>query len=257
MNAVSVGGVRKRFGKTWVLDGVDLEIELGRVMVLLGPNGAGKSTLLRILAGLMSADGGSVQVLGRPLLLEQNGICKEVLYLPQGASTDPDLSAKENLEFYGGLYGIPAKARAELVSKALAAVGLSGKASVASGKLSGGMRRRLEIARCLLVRPRLLLLDEPTAALDIESRDLLQKLIRTLATEDSVAVLMTTQYPEEAERCGDAYVILSQGKALRRGLLNRDDSGTAQRWEGGLRELYLAAPQGNREQNGPGREPFA
>src|SRR5690348_2978412 len=168
---LEVVGVRKRYGKTVALDGVSLAIEEGEMFGLLGPNGAGKTTLINILCGLADADAGEVRLFGKPFSRNDREARRLVGIGTKDLSIYPDLSARENLRFFGKLYGIRGPELEQRVSELLSAVGLTDRADDRAGTFSGGMKRRLNLAAAVVHRPRLLFLDEPTTGVDPQSRN--------------------------------------------------------------------------------------
>src|SRR5262245_40571551 len=171
MNAMSeavleVTDVRKRYGETVALDGVTLAVEAGELFGLLGPNGAGKTTLIKILCGLTDADSGDVRLFGRPFRRADRDLRRRIGIGTQDLSIYPDLSARENLRFFGKLYGLGGRELETRVDEVLAAVGLTDRADDRAGTFSGGMKRRLNLAAAVVHGPQLLFLDEPTTGVD-------------------------------------------------------------------------------------------
>jgi lipooligosaccharide transport system ATP-binding protein len=214
MAAIELSGVVKTYGPITAVDGLDLEVPAGTCLGLLGPNGAGKSTTMRMLTGQAIADSGDIRVLG----YELPGRSKEARALmgvvPQLDNLDVDVSVEDNLAVFARLYRVPDVR--EAVERALELSRLSGRRRDAVDELSGGMRRRLLLARGLLHRPRLLLLDEPTVGLDPQIRTELWSLIDALRTEGTT-ILMSTHYIEEAERLADEVAVMAHGKIIARG----------------------------------------
>ncbi len=211
--AISMRGVRKRFGDITAVDGLDLEVTTGTCLGLLGPNGAGKSTTMRLLTAQAIADEGDISVLGYRLPEQSKVARAECGVVPQLDNLDVELSARENLAVFARLYRIPRAERSAAIHRALAVAGLTDRADTRADKLSGGMRRRLLIARSLVHRPRLVLLDEPTVGLDPQVRQELWALIDRLRSE-GVTVLMSTHYIEEAERLADTVALMTAGKVI-------------------------------------------
>src|SRR5215203_5949460 len=214
--AIRLRGVTKRFGEITAVDGLDLDVPEGTCVGLLGPNGAGKSTTMKMLTAQAIADAGEIQVLG----FEVPGDSKQARALcgvvPQLDNLDVELTARQNVAVFARLYRVPRAERRAAVDRALAIANLGERADTPDDKLSGGMRRRLLIARGLVHRPRLLLLDEPTVGLDPQIRQELWALIDALRSE-GVSILMSTHYIEEAQRLADTVVIMSHGKAVAAG----------------------------------------
>jgi lipooligosaccharide transport system ATP-binding protein len=209
-------GVVKRFGSVRALGGLDLKVPGGICYGLLGPNGAGKSTAMRILTGQAVADAGEVEVLGYQLPAESKLARARMGVCPQESNLDVDLRVRDVLSVFARLYRVPAVARADAVERALALAGLQARAADRALTLSGGMQRRLLIARALIHEPDLVLLDEPTVGLDPQVRHELWSLILSLR-EQGTTVLMSTHYIEEAERLADRVAIMSAGRVVAEG----------------------------------------
>jgi ABC-2 type transport system ATP-binding protein len=226
--AVDVEGVTKSFDGRVVVDGLAMQVRRGEIYGFLGPNGSGKTTFLRILCGLLKPDSGSGTCLGYDVLKESDAIKRHVGYMTQRFSLYEDLSLAENLRFVADIYEMPDAA--EAVSKMLESLGLEGRGNQLAGQLSGGWKQRLALAACLIHRPELLLLDEPTAGVDPKARRDFWEEIHRLAAE-GLTVLVTTHYMDEAERC-HRLAYIAYGKLLARGTL-RDVLGSAQltTWE--------------------------
>jgi ABC-2 type transport system ATP-binding protein len=210
-----VTGLSKSFGGKRVVDGFAISVPRGTIYGFLGPNGSGKTTTIRMLCGLLTPEAGGGTCLGFDLRHEQAAIKRRVGYMTQRFSLYEELSIKENLDFIARVYGIPQRKRA--VSEALAGLGLSDRAGQLAGTLSGGWKQRLALAACLIHRPELLLLDEPTAGVDPKARREFWDHIHELAAQ-GLTVLVSTHYMDEAERCHRlAYIadgrLLAQGTA--------------------------------------------
>ncbi|WP_344950699.1 ABC transporter ATP-binding protein [Sphaerisporangium flaviroseum] len=216
MSAISIRGVVKRYGDVTAVDGLDLEVPHGICLGLLGPNGAGKSTTMRLLTAQSRADKGEITVLGHSLPGASKRARAAMGVVPQQDNLDEELTARQNLEVFAHLYRVPKDDRAAAVGRALAVAQLVDRADTKTGNLSGGMRRRLLIARGLVHRPRLVLLDEPTVGLDPQVRQELWSLVAALRSE-GVTTLMSTHYIEEAERLADECALMSHGKVVARG----------------------------------------
>jgi lipooligosaccharide transport system ATP-binding protein len=214
--AIQLQGVRKRFGEIVAVDGLDLEVPEGICLGLLGPNGAGKSTTMRLLTAQAIADEGEIRVLGFELPGESKQARARMGVTPQQDNLDIDLTARQNLEVFARLYRIPRRERRGAVDRALAMAKLTDRADSRVEELSGGMRRRLIVARGLIHRPHLVLLDEPTVGLDPQVRQELWSVIDGLRAE-GVTVLMSTHYIEEAERLADTVAIMAEGKIVAQG----------------------------------------
>jgi ABC-2 type transport system ATP-binding protein len=211
--AIDVSGVTKRFGTRTVVNGIDLQVRRGEIYGFLGPNGSGKTTFIRMLCGLLTPDGGSGTCLGHDILKDQALIKLEVGYMTQRFSYYEDLSIRENLDFIARIYGI--KGRDEAVRQSLERLGLQNRSGQLAGELSGGWKQRLALAACLIHKPRLLLLDEPTAGVDPKARREFWDEIHRLSTE-GITILVTTHYMDEAERC-HRIACLAYGNLLVRG----------------------------------------
>ena len=208
--AIDVRGMTKRFGERTVVDHVDLQVHTGQIYGFLGPNGSGKTTFLRMLCGLLRADDGSGSVLGHDVITESEAIKREVGYMTQRFSFWEDLSIQENLDFVARMYGL--KNRRAMVRESIAQLGLADRQEQLAGQLSGGWKQRLALAACLIHRPKLLLLDEPTAGVDPKARRDFWEEIHQLAAQ-GLTFLITTHYMDEAERC-HRLAYISFGKLL-------------------------------------------
>jgi ABC-2 type transport system ATP-binding protein len=196
--AIDVHGLTKIFGSKTVVDNVSMTVEKGEIAGFLGPNGSGKTTMIRLICGLLTPDAGEGRVLGYDLRLEAAAIKREVGYMTQRFSFYEDLTIEENLNFVAGLYGLrPAR---QTVAETLADLGLTSRKGQLAGALSGGWKQRLALAACIMHRPRLLMLDEPTAGVDPKARREFWDEIHRLASE-GLTVLVSTHYMDEAERC--------------------------------------------------------
>jgi lipooligosaccharide transport system ATP-binding protein len=214
--AIRLRGVVKRFGDITAVDGLDLDVPTGTCVGLLGPNGAGKSTTMRLLTAQGIADEGEIEVLGLRLPGDSKQARAECGVVPQLDNLDTTLTVEQNLRVFSHLYRVARAERRDAIERALAIANLGERRDTRVDKLSGGMRRRLLIARALVHRPRLLLLDEPTVGLDPQVRQELWALIDGLRTE-GVSILMSTHYIEEAQRLADTVVIMSHGTAVAQG----------------------------------------
>lgn len=211
--AVRVTAVHKRYGDVIALDGLDLEIPSGITFGLLGPNGAGKSTLMKLLTGAATATSGEVEVLGRPMPASGRAVRARTGLVPQQDNLDGEITAAQSLEVYARLYGVPRGELAAAVAEGLRLARLEDRTNAFVDELSGGMRRRLLIARALLHNPDLVLLDEPTVGLDPQIRQNLWSLIDDVRASGSTVVL-TTHYIEEAERLCETVAIIDHGRVL-------------------------------------------
>ena len=211
--AIRLRDVVKRYGAITAVDGLDLDVPEGTCVGLLGPNGAGKSTTMRLLTAQAIADEGELEVLGYRLPEESKQARAELGVAPQLDNLDTTLTVRQNLLVFAHLYRIPRAERREAIERALVMAKLVDRQDTRVDKLSGGMRRRLLIARALVHRPRLVLLDEPTVGLDPQVRQELWALIDALRSEGTT-ILMSTHYIEEAQRLADTVTIMSHGKAV-------------------------------------------
>jgi lipooligosaccharide transport system ATP-binding protein len=214
--AIRLRGVVKRYGSIAAVDGLDLEVAEGTCVGLLGPNGAGKSTTMRLLTAQAIADDGEIMVLGRTLPGESKAARAECGVVPQLDNLDVTLTVEQNLRVFAHLYRVRRADRRAAVQRALEVANLVQRRDTRVDRLSGGMRRRLLIARALVHRPRLVLLDEPTVGLDPQVRQELWALVDGLRAE-GVSILMSTHYIEEAERLADTVTIMSHGSAVATG----------------------------------------
>jgi len=196
--AIDVRGMTKRFDGRTVVNGLDLSVRHGEICGFLGPNGSGKTTFIRMLCGLLRPDGGSGTCLGHDVISGSEAIRREVGYMTQRFSYYEDLSIAENLDFVARMFSLPDRRRA--VEESLERLGLAGRRSQLAGELSGGWKQRLALAACMLHKPRLLLLDEPTAGVDPKARREFWDRIHDLVAE-GMTVLISTHYMDEAERC--------------------------------------------------------
>src|SRR6476661_2953656 len=212
-SAIRLRGFVKRFGPITAVDGLDLEVPFGQCVGLLGPNGAGKSTTMKALTAQVIADEGELEVMGYELPKDSKQARALMGVVPQLDNLDVSLTVEQNLIVFTHLYRVPAKQRQDAIDNALGIANLTERRHSKVDALSGGMRRRLLIARGLLHGPRLILLDEPTVGLDPQVRQELWALIDRLRSE-GVSILMSTHYIEEAERLCDTVTIMSHGKVV-------------------------------------------
>jgi lipooligosaccharide transport system ATP-binding protein len=210
---IRLRGVRKSYGSILAVDGLDLDVPEGTCVGLLGPNGAGKSTTMKMLTAQAIADAGELEVLGHTLPGDSKVARAEMGVVPQLDNLDVTLTVEQNLRVFAHLYRIGRRERHDAIERALDLANLRERRDTKVDRLSGGMRRRLLIARALVHRPRLVLMDEPTVGLDPQVRQELWALIDALRTE-GVTILMSTHYIEEAERLADTVTIMSHGKAV-------------------------------------------
>ncbi|MEV4437323.1 ATP-binding cassette domain-containing protein [Streptomyces sp. NPDC049555] len=214
--AVETSGLVKSFGKTRAVDGLDLSVPAGAVYGVLGPNGAGKTTTLRILATLLAPDAGSARVFGHDVVREADDVRRRVSLTGQFASVDNELTGEENLVLLARLLGHSAQAARARARDLLEAFDLAESADRPARTYSGGMRRRLDVAAGLVVRPELMFLDEPTTGLDPRSRNQVWEIIRAVVRRGTT-VLLTTQYLEEADHLADRVAVIDHGKLVAEG----------------------------------------
>jgi lipooligosaccharide transport system ATP-binding protein len=228
MHAIRLRDVAKSFGPIQAVDGLDLDVPEGACVGLLGPNGAGKSTTMKMLTAQAIADRGEIEVLGHALPRESKSARAQMGVVPQQDNLDTMLTVEQNLVVFTHLYRVPRGERRAAIDRALAIANLADRRDTKVDELSGGMRRRLLIARALVHRPRLLLMDEPTVGLDPQVRQEIWALIDRLRGE-GVSILMSTHYIEEAERLADTVTIMSHGRVVAAGppqLLVGEHAGT-------------------------------
>nr|WP_049999354.1 ATP-binding cassette domain-containing protein [Halococcus sediminicola] len=209
-------GLKKSFGDTRAIDGIDLRIPRGSVYGLLGPNGAGKTTAIRILTTLLRPDAGTATVLGHDVVQDAADVRAKVSLTGQYASVDEDLTGHENLVLVGRLLGFSWRDAKKRADELLTAFGLEDAATRQVRTYSGGMRRRLDVAASLVVTPEVLFLDEPTTGLDPRSRNQVWAIIRAIAAEGTT-VLLTTQYLDEADRLADRLAVIDNGRVIAEG----------------------------------------
>jgi ABC-2 type transport system ATP-binding protein len=211
-NAIEVRELVKRFGDFTAVKGISFDVAEGEIFGLLGPNGAGKSTLIRMLTTLVSPSAGSARVGGCDIVSEANGVRRAIGVIPQAMTSDLELSAEENLIIFAKLYGVPRKKRKRLIAELLEAVELTQWADKPVKNMSGGMRRRVEIARGLVHEPQIFFLDEPTTGLDPVSRTAVWEMLRRIKQQRQLTVLITTHYMDEADRLCDRVAIVDHGE---------------------------------------------
>ena len=212
--AIDVQGLTKRFGQFTAVDGIAFGVERGEIFGLLGPNGAGKSTLIRMLTTLITPTSGSARVGGFDVVKEADGVRRSIGVIPQAMTTDLELSVEENLVIFAKLYGVPRAKRTRLIGELLEAVELAQWADKPVKNLSGGMRRRVEIARGLVHEPSIFFLDEPTTGLDPVSRVAVWEMLQQIKAQRDLTVLVTTHYMDEADRLCDRVAIVDHGRLV-------------------------------------------
>jgi ABC-2 type transport system ATP-binding protein len=215
--ALSLLDIRARYGPRLALDGVSLDVRRGEIVGLLGPNGSGKSTLIAVAAGLLDPCAGEVAIEGQPRAADPRGFAARIGLVPQDSALYDELTAGENLLFFGRLYALSGHDLRRRVARTLSRVGLAGRGNERVGTLSGGMRQRLNLAAALIHDPPILLLDEPTAALDPAARDGLHADLTRLRDEGH-AILLSTHHVDEAEQACDRVAVLDRGRLAAEGV---------------------------------------
>ena len=215
--AVSTDNIKKTFGELHAVNGVSIEVEKGEFFGFLGPNGAGKSTLIRMLTTVLKPSGGTAKVWGYDIIKEPVMVRRSIGVVPQAMSSDLDLTARENMDIYGKFYEVPKKLRLKRIEELLERVNLTKKADDLVATYSGGMRRRLDIARVLVHMPSILFLDEPTAGLDPQSRRVVWDMLQDFMRDFDLTVFLTTHYMEEAEALCSNVAIIDHGNIIVKG----------------------------------------
>src|SRR5438093_5926573 len=214
MNAIEVDRIVKKFGTFTAVNGVSFDVEQGEIFGLLGPNGAGKSTLIRMLTTLLPPTAGTASVGGFNIVSQADGVRKTIGVIPQAMTSDLELSVEENLLIYAKLYGVPRDRRTKLIHDLLQSVELLQWVDKPVKQLSGGMRRRVEIARGLVHEPRVFFLDEPTTGLDPVSRVAVWEMLQRIKETRDLTVLITTHYMDEADKLCDRIAIIDHSKLV-------------------------------------------
>ena len=212
MAAIDVQNIIKKFGDFTAVKGISFAVEAGEIFGLLGPNGAGKSTLIRMLTTLLPPTSGTAVIHGFDVIEQADGVRHSIGVIPQAVTSDLELSVEENLLIYAKLYGVPKTKRQRLMDELLEAVELTQWRDKQVKNLSGGMRRRVEIARGLVHEPRIFFLDEPTTGLDPVSRVHVWEMLHRLKTQRELTVLITTHYMDEADKLCDRIAIVDHGE---------------------------------------------
>jgi ABC-2 type transport system ATP-binding protein len=212
--AIAVENIVKRYGTFEAVKGVSFAVNDGEIFGLLGPNGAGKSTLIRMMTTLVPITGGRAMVAGFDVAKEPDSVRRVIGVIPQALTSDPDLTLEENLSIYAKLYGVPRAERAKNIQEVLEAVDLVKWRDAQTKTLSGGMRRRLEIARGLVHNPHIFFLDEPTTGLDPVSRIAVWEMLDNLRKTRNLTMLLTTHYMEEADKLCDRIAIVDHGNLV-------------------------------------------
>lgn len=211
-NAIEVEHITKKFGDFVAVSDISFTVPQREIFGLLGPNGAGKTTLIRMLTTLLAPTSGTARIGGHDIITDANGVRGTLGVIPQAFTSDPELTAKENMSIHAKLYGVPAEKRDALIDQLLESVELLNFRDALVRTFSGGMRRRLEIARGLVHSPKIMFLDEPTTGLDPVSRSHVWDMIRTLRDKQELTILLTTHYMDEADKLCDRIAIVDHGK---------------------------------------------
>ncbi|WP_024832002.1 ABC transporter ATP-binding protein [Ruminiclostridium josui] len=206
--AIEVDNLTKKFGNHIAVNGISFQIPNGCIFGFLGPNGSGKSTTIRMLCGVLTPTSGKLTVLGRDVVKETEEVRMNLGYMSQKFSLYEDLTVEENLDFYAGVYGLNKKIREERKAELIAMANLEGKEKSLAGTLSGGWKQRLALGCALIHKPKLLILDEPTAGVDPVSRRIFWQILHEL-TKQGITILVTTHYMDEAESCDIVSFILN------------------------------------------------
>jgi ABC-2 type transport system ATP-binding protein len=217
VNIIEVTNLTKKFGEIVAVDGIDFTVAEGEIFAFLGPNGAGKSTTIKMLTTLLHPTSGQILVNGHDPTRDADAVRKSFGIVFQDGSLDTELTARENLDFHGVLYGVPREERRERIDALLKFVELYDRRDSLVKTFSGGMMRRLEIARGLLHTPKLLFLDEPTLGLDPQTRNQMWAYLQELNQRDNTTVFFTTHYMEEADRVAQRIAIIDHGKIVASG----------------------------------------
>ena len=212
MNAIEVEHLVKKFGELTAVNDISFSVEHGEIFGLLGPNGAGKTTLIRMMTTLTPPTAGTGRIEGHDIQKDADAVRHSIGVIPQAFTSDPELTAAENMMLHAKLYGVPADQREKLIDELLEAVNLTKFRDAFVKTFSGGMRRRMEIARGLVHSPKVLFLDEPTTGLDPVSRSNVWEMIRALRSRSDLTILLTTHYMDEADKLCDRIAIVDHGK---------------------------------------------
>jgi ABC-2 type transport system ATP-binding protein len=212
--AVRTKNLTKRFKRSVAVDGISFDVNEGEVFGFLGPNGAGKTTTINMLSTLIAPSLGSAEIMGYDIIKKRNEVRRSIGVVFQDPALDGRLTGRENLEFHAHMYGMPARERTSRIAEVLALVELEDKASARVETYSGGMKRRLEIARGLMHRPKVLFLDEPTIGLDAQTRRHIWTYVKKLNDETGITMLLTTHYMEEADALSHRILIIDSGRIV-------------------------------------------
>jgi len=211
---IEVRGLTKRYGDFTAVDDITFSVKPGERFAFLGPNGAGKSTTIKMLTTLLNPTSGTIKLAGHEPARNANAVRQSIGIVFQDPSLDDDLTAWENMEFHGVLYGVPRSLRRERIDQLLEFVDLYSRKDSLVKEFSGGMKRRLEIARGLLHHPKIMFLDEPTLGLDPQTRNHMWQYLENLNKEESVTVFFTTHYMEEADKVAERIAVIDHGKII-------------------------------------------
>lgn len=214
MSIIEIKNVTKRFNDKLVLDNISYEVEKGEIFGFIGPNGAGKSTLINIMTSLLEPDSGTVKICGYDILKESIKAKECIGYVPQDISLLEELTAYDNLEFFGAFYGLKGKELKERIKEALEVTGLSDKKKEKVKKFSGGMKRRLNIAAAIMHHPKVLIMDEPTVGVDPQSRNHIFNFTKNICKEWGTTVIYTSHYMEEVEELCKRVFIVDLGREI-------------------------------------------
>lgn len=212
--AVQTIDITKRFGELTAVDKINLTIDSKEIFGLIGPNGAGKTTLIRMLTTVLPPTDGTAKVAGFDIRKNQDEVRQSIGVVSQAMTLDIELTAWENMELYAKYYGVPSQTRKERIKELLDVVGLADRSDFTAGSYSGGMKRRLELVRSLVHRPKVLFLDEPTTGLDPQARSAVWEYLRKIHGEQKITIVLTTHYLDEAEALCDRVAIVDYGKLM-------------------------------------------
>jgi ABC-2 type transport system ATP-binding protein len=213
-NSIEVDHLVKKFGELTAVNDISFQVRHGEIFGLLGPNGAGKTTLIRMMTTLTPPTSGTARVAGHDIAKDSDGVRHSIGVIPQAFTSDPELTAYENMLLHAKLYGVPSSNREALINELLESVNLTKFKDAFVKTFSGGMRRRMEIARGLVHSPKVLFLDEPTTGLDPVSRTNVWEMIRTLRNRSDLTILLTTHYMEEADKLCERIAIVDHGRLV-------------------------------------------
>ncbi len=219
MSVITVKNLTKKFKKFIAVDNISFEVDKADIFAFLGPNGAGKSTTIKMLTTVLASSAGSMFVNGFDASKEKDSVRRSIGVIFQDHSLDEDLTAYENMYYHAVLYGVPKNERKKRIESLLTYVGLIDRKNDLINKFSGGMKRRIEIARGLIHSPELLFLDEPTLGLDVQTRAFLWKHIKSINREEGITIFFTTHNLDEAEKVATKIAIIDKGKILMQGTL--------------------------------------